>query len=72
MIINVQKIKDSYPEGTTVELISMDDFQAPPPGTRGTANHVDDAGTIFVSWGNGSSLGLIPGIDKFRVIGGAS
>ena len=28
----------------------------------------DDAGTIFVNWDNGSKLGLIPGVDQWKII----
>lgn len=55
-------------EGTRVRLISMDDRQAPPRGTEGTVQFVDDAGTIHVQWDTGSSLGLIPGADEWEVI----
>ena len=39
------------------------------PGSIGTVDHVDNAGTIHMSWENGSSLGLIPGEDRFKIIG---
>ncbi len=54
--------------GTRVRLIAMDDVQAPPAGTEGTVQYVDDAGTIHVQWDTGSSLGLIPGTDEWEVI----
>ncbi len=37
-----------------------------PPGTRGTVDDVDDIGTIFPKWDNGSGLGLVYGEDRFR------
>ena len=57
-----------YPAGTTVELISMEDAQAPPPRTLGEVQGVDDAGQILVHWRTGSSLNLLPGIDSFRIV----
>ena len=51
-----------------VELIEMDDIQAPPAGTVGIVSYVDDAGTLHVRWENGSMLGLVPGKDKFRIL----
>jgi len=57
-----------YPAGTTVELISMEDMQAPPPRTLGEVQGVDDAGQILVHWRTGSSLNLLPGVDIFRIL----
>lgn len=64
----IEEHKERYPRGTRVRLISMDDTQAPPSGTEGTVAHVDDIGTIHVSWDNGSSLGLVPGTDLFNIV----
>lgn len=67
--MDVKTIKTKYPEGTCVRLIKMgNDPQPVPPGTLGTVRHVDDVGTIHVSWKTGSSLGLIIGEDEFAVI----
>lgn len=54
--------------GKRVELVYMNDGQAPPVGTKGVVTRVDDMGTIHVNWENGSSLGLIPDEDKFRIL----
>ena len=62
----VAMIRQNYPPGTRLELISMDDPQAIPPGSRGTVDHVDDMGTIHMRWDCGRSLGLVPGEDSFR------
>lgn len=40
----IEQYRREYPVGCSVELVSMDDFQAPPIGTRGTVRGVDDAG----------------------------
>ena len=32
----VDRVRKEYPAGTRVELIKMDDAQAPPVGTKGT------------------------------------
>ena len=64
----VEMLKKEYPKGTRVELLKMDDTQAPPLGTKGTVVGVDDIGSILVHWDNGSSLNLIYGEDKFNVI----
>ena len=65
---NIETLKKEYYPGLRVKLISMDDLQAPKPGTLGTVVAVDDIGNILVKWDNGSSLNLIPGEDKFMVI----
>ena len=64
----VELTKQHYPKGTRIELISMEDVQAVPPGTKGTVVCVDDMGTIHMKWDNGRTLGLIPGEDGFRKI----
>ena len=46
----VEYVKKAYPAGTKVELVEMDDVQAPPPGTRGMIRHVDDVCNIGVNW----------------------
>ena len=61
-------LRQKYPKGTMVELISMEDAQAPPPGTLGEVQGVDDAGQILVHWRTGSSLNLLPGVDSFRIL----
>lgn len=61
----VEFLRQQYPAGTRITLHSMDDPQAPPPGTKGTVSHVDDLGQIGVKWDSGSSLSLIPGEDSF-------
>lgn len=65
----VEKLREEYPNGCRVELIRMNDFQAPPVGTRGTVFGVDDTGTIMVHWDNGSSLGIIYKEDQAKKIG---
>ena len=62
----VADIKQQYPQGTRVELELMVDAYAVPPGTRGTVDHVDDAGQLHMCWDNGRTLAAIPGVDSFR------
>ena len=62
-----QRYKDSYPPGTRVMLLSMEDPWAPvPSGTRGTVEVVDDIGQLHMKWDNGRTLALVPGEDSFR------
>ena len=66
----VERLRKHYPPGTRVELIRMDDSQAPATGTQGTVIGVDDIGSIMVSWDNGSSLSVVYGEDSCRKLEG--
>ena len=69
---HAQRIKESYPPGTRVMLLSMEDPWAPvPSGTKGTVEVVDDIGQIHMKWDNGQSLALVPGEDSFRMLSDA-
>ena len=62
----VERIRREYPRGTRVELIRMEDRQAPPPGTQGTVLGVDDTGSLLMRWDNGSGLNAVYGEDLVR------
>lgn len=64
----LKKLREEYPVGCTVELLEMNDMQAPPIHTKGVVRHVDDIGTIFVNWETGSGLGVAYGEDRCRRI----
>ena len=64
----VERLRKQYPVGTRVELVRMNDEQAPPIGTHGTVNGVDDLGSIMVSWDNGGSLSVVYGEDLCKKI----
>ena len=55
----IERLRREYPEGTRVELLCMDDVQAPPVGTKGTVLAVDDAGSLIMRWDNGSGLNVV-------------
>ena len=65
----VERIRQEYPVGCRVELLRMDDPQAPPIGTCGTVTGVDDTGSIMVRWDNGSGLHVVFGEDECRKVG---
>ena len=62
----LERLRETYPKGTRVELVCMDDEQAPPPGTHGTVLGVDDIGSLMMAWDNGSSLNVIWRVDTVR------
>ena len=64
----VLRIRKQYPAGTRVELVKMDDPQAPPIGTKGTVRGVDDIGSIMVAWDNGCGLSVAFGVDACRKV----
>ena len=64
----LKSLRDRYPAGTRVELLAMDDVQAPPIGTKGTVTGVDDTGSLLVNWDNGSGLNVVYGIDLVRKV----
>ncbi len=59
----LETLRQEFPVGARVELVKMDDKQAPPIGTRGTVRGVDDIGSIMVKWDNGSGLSVAYGED---------
>lgn len=65
----VEQVRRQYPAGTRVELVEMDDLQAPPPGTLGTVLGVDDTGSLLMQWDTGSHLNVVYGEDTVRIIG---
>jgi hypothetical protein len=62
----VERVRREYPVGCRVELLQMDDLQAPPIGTKGTVTGVDDTGSLLVNWDNGSGLNVIYGVDRVK------
>lgn len=52
--------------GQRVRLLRLTDpYSDLPAGSEGTVQFVDDLGTVHVAWDAGSTLGLIPGEDKW-------
>ena len=65
----VERIRRDYPAGTRVELVRMDDAQAPLAGTLGTVLGVDDTGSLLMRWDNGSGLNMVYGEDVVKKVG---
>lgn len=65
----VERVRRQYPQGTRIELVSMSDpYTTLKPGDRGTVTFVDDTGTVFCDWDNGSTLGAVFREDEIRLL----
>ena len=68
----VERLRREFLTGTRVQLVKMDDVQAPPVGTLGTVQGVDDIGSILVAWDTGSGLSVAYGEDLCRKVASTS
>jgi hypothetical protein len=60
-------MKDDPRVGKRVRLVRCADaYSDNLPGLEGTVTFVDDTGTLHVRWDNGSTLGLVPGVDRWE------
>lgn len=66
--IIIENLRRKYPKDTRIQLVFMDDVQAPPVGTCGTVLGIDDMGNVLVKWDNGSMLNVLYGIDKISIV----
>ena len=65
----VERIRKQYPKGTKVRMIRMADDPHPvPAGMVGEVTFVDDIGSVFTRWQNGSGLAFIPNEDAVEII----
>lgn len=62
----IESLRKHYPNGTKICLDVMDGETQMPSGLRGEVFSVDDMGQIHVQWENGSTLALLPGVDRFH------
>ena len=59
---------DERLKGKRITLIRMGDDPNPiKAGSEGTIQGVDGIGQIHVSWDNGRSLALVPGVDVYKI-----
>ena len=55
--------------GDRVELVyTSDPYTNLKRGDRGEVTFIDGLGTVSIKWDNGSTLGMIPGEDVFKVV----
>jgi len=65
----VNRVMQTYPPGTRVELVSMDDpYTDLKPGSLGTVDFMDDTDTVHVNWDSGSTLGAVYGVDAIKPV----
>ena len=68
----VLALRRQYPKGARVALVRMNDpYTKLRPGDLGTVDFIDDAGSIFCFWDNGSTLGVAYGEDEIRILNNA-
>lgn len=63
----VEKLRETYPVGTKLELDYMNENDME-SGLQGSVKMIDDAGQIHMSWSNGRGLALVPGEDLFHIV----
>ena len=55
--------------GKRVRLVrTSDPYTDLKSGDEGIVDFIDDIGTVFVKWDNGSGLGLVQGEDSYWVV----
>lgn len=65
----VEARRARYMPGIRVELVSMNDpYSDLKPGDQGSVTCVDDTGTVFINWDNGSTLGAAYGEDEIKLV----
>jgi hypothetical protein len=65
--------KNIGPSGEKIQdriqlLYINDEYTNLTPGDQGVVNFIDDYRTIHIDWDNGSSLGLLPDCDEWRIL----
>ncbi len=63
----VERVRLAYPIGSRVDLVAIcDPYTTLKPGSLGTVDFVDDTGTVFCVWDDGSTLGAVYGVDVIK------
>lgn len=66
---NTPENAEGSQKGRRVRLVRCDDPDTNlQPGSEGTVLFVDAVGTVHVAWDNGSTLGLVEGVDQWQLI----
>jgi len=65
----IKNMGTSYLIGKRVRLIhTSDPYTNLKRGDEGVVSFIDDIGTVFVDWDNGSKLGMVLGHDWFEEV----
>lgn len=64
----VEALREKYPAGTRIELISMYGEADMEQGLTGSVDFVDDIGQLQMTWDNGRTLALDARKDSFKTI----
>lgn len=71
--MDANEARVAYPVGARVRLDETSDpFTDLKPGDEGQIAFIDSMGTVHIVWQNGSTLGMIPGQDRFTLVDGLS
>ena len=55
--------------GTRVEILHLQDhWSTLKAGEQGTVEFIDAVGTVHCDWDNGGKLGLVPGVDRWKLL----
>lgn len=55
--------------GKRIRLVyTSDPYTRLVPGSEGVVDFIDDIGTVFAKWDDGSSLGMVYGEDTYSVV----
>lgn len=66
---NIGMLRITYLIGSRIVLDEMNDpYCRMSTGLQGVCQGVDDAGNILVQWDNGSTLNVVPDVDKAHVV----
>ena len=63
-----KELRKSYPPGTRLEILHMEDPQPVEDGMRGVIEHIDDQANMHMKWDNGRGIAVDPEIDTFRIL----
>jgi hypothetical protein len=67
----VERVRQEYPKGTRIEVTAINDPYSNSKltvGSFGTADFVDDTGTLFCYFDNGEYIGLLYGVGRYRKV----